>query len=165
MFINGVEIPVLLTSAVEITQQAYDQLTDKTGTYIITDAEYTPLSASEVSYSSTVSGLQASNAQGAIDELAAKTCSVNVFNIATTSWVAYSDASYPRYTYRAVIADSTYANTSIIPTWDMTGAGDLMTDAEYSSANMVEVVLFGNQIELYATDVPTVALKLRVQGE
>lgn len=69
MFINGVEIPYLIANAIEITQAEYDALADKSGTYIIKDAVSVPVSASNVSYSNTTSGLGASTVQGAIDEL------------------------------------------------------------------------------------------------
>ena len=76
MFINGVEIPYLITNAVEITQQEYDQLQDKSGTYIITDAVSVPLAAAGVAYSNTTSGLASTVVQGAIDELASRLAQV-----------------------------------------------------------------------------------------
>ena len=72
MFINGVEIPYLITNAIEITQEEYDALDDKSGTYIITDAVSVPLSASGVAYSNTTSGLASTVVQGAIDEISQK---------------------------------------------------------------------------------------------
>ena len=70
MFINGVEIPYLITNAVEITQAEYDALQDKSGTYIIEDAQSVPLGASSVTYDNTISGLASTVVQGAIDEVA-----------------------------------------------------------------------------------------------
>lgn len=72
MFINGVEIPYLITNAVEITQAEYNALADKSGTYIIKDAVSTPLSANSVTYSNTTSGLASTTVQGAIDEVSGK---------------------------------------------------------------------------------------------
>lgn len=72
MFINGVEIPYLIANAIEITQAEYDALVDKSGTYIIKDAVSVPVSASNVSYSNTTSGLLSTDVQGAVDELAAR---------------------------------------------------------------------------------------------
>lgn len=76
MFINGVEIPYLITNGVEITQAEYDALTDKSGTYIIKDAVSTPIGAGNVTYANTTSGLASTVVQGAIDELASRLAQV-----------------------------------------------------------------------------------------
>ena len=167
MFINGVEIPYLITNAVEITQAQYDALVDKTGTYIITDAESVPLSAAGVSYSNTSSGLAATNAQTAIDEVNSKTSDLNTFALDHTAWAAYSVTGQP-YTYTYTVTTSVYANTVAPPIWDLLGTGTnpgLLTQDEMDSANMILVADFDTSaITLYATDAPTVDLVLRVRG-
>ena len=161
MFINGVEIPYLITNAVEITQQEYDLLQDKSGTYIITDAPSVPLSGSEVSFSSTGTSISAATVQAALAALSV----VNSFNIATTDWVANSDVSTStEYPYIASVSSTLYTNNSV-PNWELFGASGIPSATEKEAIDLVQYANFTSSgITLYATDQPGAALVLKVKG-
>ena len=64
----------LKTQIQTVTTQEYEALTPEqksNGTYVITDADSVPLTASAIPYDNTSSGLTATDVQNAIDEVAA----------------------------------------------------------------------------------------------
>lgn len=151
MFINGVEIPYLITNAVEITQQEYDALQDKSGTYIITDAQSVPIGASNVTYVNTQSGLASTTVQGAIDELADSSSST-----ISASSVVYSNTSsgLSATNAQAAIDEISGKQTDVIASTLSAGATTVsFSDARITVDSIIEpYVYFGN-----GTDVNIIA--------
>lgn len=93
---------------------------------------------------------------------------INVFSIPTSAWVANTDtatsAAFPKI---AVIESDKYTDDST-PLWDIISSANesgIPSSTENDSANMITRALFTDEgITLFATDTPTVALKLRVKG-
>lgn len=93
---------------------------------------------------------------------------INEFSIPSTAWVTNTDTStsgaFPKI---AVIESDKYTDEST-PLWDIissTNESGIPSSTENDSANMIARALFADEgITLYATDTPTVALKLRVKG-
>lgn len=141
MFINGVEIPYLITNAVEITQAEYDELADKSGTYIITDAVSVPLSASGVAYSNTTSGLASTTVQGAIDEVSGKQTNIISGTLAAGSTaVTFTDASITTDSiidpYQYVTPGSTVSIIAPAQIIQSNGSCTLVFDAQESAVTV-----------------------------
>jgi hypothetical protein len=141
MFINGVEIPYLITNAVEITQAEYNALADKSGTYIITDAVSTPLSANSVTYSNTASGLAATTVQGAIDEVSGKQTNIISGTLAAGSTaVTFTDASITTDSiidpYQYVTPGSTVSIIAPTQIIQSNGSCTLIFDAQESAVTV-----------------------------
>ena len=171
MFVNGVEIPCLITNAVEITQAQYNALQDKSGTYIITDAPSTPIAANGVSYSNTASGLTSTNVQSAIDELNRDTNVVHTFTIPTTGWVANTNTrNNTTYTVMQEIETAVFDNSNVdanIPGEIISATpGEVMTEAEIADSSKIakDITKSTNGIMVYATEATTVALRLLTRG-
>lgn len=141
MFINGVEIPYLITNAVEITQEEYDQLQDKSGTYIITDAVSTPLGAGNVTYANTTSGLASTTVQGAIDEVSGKQTNIISGTLAAGSTaVTFTDASITTDSiidpYQYVTPGSTVSIIAPTQIIQSNGSCTLIFDAQESAVTV-----------------------------
>lgn len=167
MFINGVEIPYIITNAIEITQAEYDQLQDKSGTYIIKDAVSTPLGADEVSYSNQASGLPSTNVQGAIDAMAIS----HTFTLTTTDWVANTNTrNNDKYTVMQVISTTYYSdtpNTEELPAQLLSAdAGEVMTTAEEEDSGKIcgFVGINSTSVTVYAEEATTNELRIRIIG-
>lgn len=141
MFINGVEIPYLITDGVEITQAEYDALTDKSGTYIIKDAVSTPIGAGNVTYANTTSGLASTTVQGAIDEVSGKQTNIISGTLAAGSTaVTFTDASITTDSiidpYQYVTPGSTVSIIAPTQIVQSTGSCTLIYDAQESDVTV-----------------------------
>jgi hypothetical protein len=91
---------------------------------------------------------------------------VQMFNIDHSLWIPNTDVSTATdYPYIYQINTILYADEST-PWWDMLGSmSTLMSESEREASNAIlETVFTSTGITLYATDVPTVDLRLRVKG-
>ena len=131
------------------------------------DGSNVPLTGyTEPSTTGAVASTDSTNqAIGKLERKADNTIELNTFNIATSDWGANSDAGTSTdYPYVAVKSSSLY-NAASTPIWDIIGANGIMTEAEKTDANMIEYADFqAAGVTLYATDLPTNALVLRVRG-
>ena len=87
------------------------------------------------------------------------------FAVDASDWVANSDSTTSTdYPYILEISTTFYNNNSV-PIWDLEGAGVVPTSVERDSINMIlEAIFSSTGIVLYATDLPTEDLTLRVEG-
>lgn len=90
---------------------------------------------------------------------------IRTFPVDASDWTANSDSSTSTdYPYICEISTTFYNNNSV-PIWDLEGAGVVPTSVERDSINMIlEAVFSSTGIVLYATDLPTEDLTLRVEG-
>lgn len=98
--------------------------------------------------------------------VAVKFGDIQVFSLDKDNWIANSDSStstdYP-YIYEI---DSTLYTDDSTPLWDMLGATTVLpSEAERDVINTIlECVFSSTKITLYANELPTVDLRLRVKG-
>ena len=135
-------------------------------TAVSSDADY-------LKYDNTTSGLAATNAQGAIDEvaLAAKAINSNLaqndFTISTT-WESNTDiGDFESYPYKQTIATTNYTDNSSCDCL-VFGANpsSFMSETERDNKSYLceEVMFTSSGITLLATDATEVELTLRVKG-
>ena len=91
---------------------------------------------------------------------------IQVFEISASSWIANTDTSTnSTYPYIYEIESSLYSDDSV-PLWDMMGpVAELPTEAERDVINTIwECTFTSTKITLWANELPTVNLRLRVKG-
>ena len=92
---------------------------------------------------------------------------LNTFTLAVASWVSNTEtATKDAYPYKYTISSTKYTASST-PIWDIIGSAStgILTADEFEAACLIQEAYFtASNIKLYATDKPSVAVKLRVKG-
>ena len=98
-------------------------------------------------------------------ELTDKLTIINEWNLNSSDWQSNSDsATNTDYPYIYQISTTKYSFYDI-PIWDLSGVGTLPTSTERENIDFILEAIFSDTgIILYAKDLPTVNLKLRVKG-
>ena len=102
---------------------------------------------------------------GEVMTIAGNNNPLHIFSLTASNWTANSDSSTSTdYPYIYSISTGYYTNNSV-PIWDLNGISTIPTSVERDSINMIlEAVFSSTGIVLYATDLPTEDLVLRVKG-
>ena len=133
--------------------------------------------ASDVTYDNTASGLTATNAQGAIDEVegrvdTAETSITNkhkttAFTVSTTGWTTDTTSQSGTTLYKkSVSLNHVYVTTPEVSIGAASGSV-LPTTAEQESYDLIQYATCDSAVPciyLYASDVPTTAFYIKVTG-